>query len=176
MPKTTRQANRTVARKPAAKEAAPKVAAAPVKAPSVPAKAAATPAKAAAPKAAATKPAAALSSSIHFHIHPGIPEILGYAQGRGWLANGWVVGSVPWYEVVFTTDHWKTTSHQKSTVAPDAAAHGKVVLEGVAPGTEIEFALNVGVACRAAADEKAPREQGDVWLNNAGANFRQTTH
>jgi len=157
MPKTTRQANRTVARKPA--EARPST-----PAPSV-----------TKPKKAEPKASALPTSTVHFHIHAGIPELHGYAQGRGWLANGWTVLSVPWFEIVHTSDHWKTTSHQKSTEPQAADSNGHLTLVGVAPGTEIEFALNIGIACQAPGEGGTVREQGDVWLNNGGQNFRQTT-
>ncbi|MHB8876265.1 MAG: hypothetical protein ACYC8T_21445 [Myxococcaceae bacterium] len=158
MPKTTRLANRTVARKPAdARPSTP--------APSVtkPKKESAAPAAKKAPAAARQAP----SSTVHFDVHPGLAEIRGYAESQGWLSGGGGV-KVSWLELGYTTDGWKTSHVLAFAELP---ATGRYPLPGVAPGTEIEFALHVGVASGRVDDAG----RGELWMNNGGRNYRQVT-
>ena len=170
MPKTTRLANRTVSPKPAeARPSTPapsvtkpkkaEVAAAPVKAAAAPI---AAPAKAAAPA-----PRAQAASALHFDVHPGLADIRGYAEGKGWIHNGTTQLSIAWQSLIYTTDGWKTANELKSSEVPSPVANGRFTLPGVPSGTEVEFAIHVGVA--------SPGAEGDVWLNNGGQNFRQVT-
>ena len=53
--------------------------------------------------------------------------------------------------------------------------NGYIFLPEVAPNTEVEFALRVGISARAAHDTCLERAAGEVWLNNHGTNYKQKT-
>ncbi|PZR12033.1 MAG: hypothetical protein DI536_17080 [Archangium gephyra] len=106
-------------------------------------------------------------SAVRFVVHTGMPELQREAKTRGWLDKGWKTLSVRWQEVRWTNDGWKT-SH---------AVDGR---EGTFPvaapaGTEVEFAVRLGLACHADHDQKQVQNLSEVWLNNDGRNYRQVT-
>ncbi len=115
----------------------------------------------------------AVSSTVHFVVHGAMPEIQAYAQSRGWFERGHHVLSTPWQELHWTVDAWKTVHVLKSSDVPSPVVSGHFVLPGVSAGTDIEFAIHVGVACHAPHDTAGARDVGDVWLNNGGANYQQ---
>lgn len=115
------------------------------------------------------------TSRIHFEVHAGMPELQAYAREQGWTAQGWTHLSIPWQELRFTTDGWKTTQTLKSTEVPSPIVNGFFSLPNVAKGTTVEFAIHVGVASHAPSDIAGYRERGDLWLNNGGRNFTQVT-
>ena len=114
-----------------------------------------------------------VSSTVHFAVHGAMAEIQAYAQWRGWYDRGHSVISTPWQELHWTTDSWKTMRVVKSSDVPSPVINGHFMLVGVSPGTEVEFAIHVGVACHAPHDTAGSRDVGDVWLNNGGANYQQ---
>lgn len=114
-------------------------------------------------------------STIHFLVHPAMAELQREAEARGWTGRGFTALSIAWLEVRWTTDGWATTHTVSSTDVPCPVVDGTIHLSGCAPGTEVEFALRVGLACHAPHDSSFPREVGEVWLNNASQNYRQTT-
>lgn len=114
------------------------------------------------------------TSKIHFQVHGGMRELLEYARAQGWADRGFSHLSVPWQELVYTTDDWKTQHTLKSSDVPSPVVNGFFSLN-VPKGTTVEFAVHVGVACQAPSDVSGYRERGDLWLNNGGENFRQTT-
>lgn len=116
-----------------------------------------------------------IHSRVHFVVHAAMPELQALARERGWLSKGYSHLSFPWQELVFTTDGWRTERRVKSTEVPSPLVDGYFQLNGVARGTSIEFAVHVGVDCHAAADTASYRERADVWLNNGGRNYTQTT-
>jgi hypothetical protein len=96
------------------------------------------------------------------------PEVRALAVTRGWEGPDRKVGILQ-AELTFTTDGWTTTRH-----APlQALAFGGwgFRLEGVLPGTELEFAIHaeLGLSATGAPPFDA---QLDTWLNNGGANHR----
>jgi hypothetical protein len=113
------------------------------------------------------------TSAIHFVVHPGMTELQAHAAAQGWLGRGWTELSVPWLELRYTTDGWKTTQVLTSTDVPCPIVNGFFYLPRVPRGTEVEFALHVGLSCRAPSDQAGLRADGDVWLNNDGQNYRQ---
>jgi hypothetical protein len=113
------------------------------------------------------------SSSIHFAVHPQMDELQAYAQERGWLDRGFSTLSVPWLELHWTADAWKTVNVLRSTDVPCPIVDGNFLLPNVKPETLIEFAVHVGLACHAPQDTAGVRESGELWLNNGGANYRQ---
>ena len=115
----------------------------------------------------------AVSSTVHFVVHGAMPDIQAYAQARGWFERGHHVLSTPWQELHWTVDGWKSVHVLKSSDVPSPVVSGHFMLPGVAPGTEVEFAIHVGVACHAPHDTAGARDVGDVWLNNGGANYQQ---
>ncbi|HVE82896.1 MAG TPA: hypothetical protein VND93_08620 [Myxococcales bacterium] len=107
-------------------------------------------------------------SSVHFAVHPGLAEVQQIAR-----SNGWSSVSAEADEVVFTTDGWKTSRVMRaSDTPPPMSPDGRIFLPEVQRGTEVEFALKVGVH-PAGADPQAARAV--VWLNNGGKNYRQVT-
>jgi hypothetical protein len=107
-------------------------------------------------------------STVHFDVHPGLDEVRAAAQAHGWSA---VVAETD--EVRFTTDGWKTAHAVKaSDQPPPIAPDGRIFLPDVQQGTEVEFALKVGVYPVAGG---AQSTRAEVWLNNGGANYRQVT-
>ncbi len=123
----------------------------------------------------AVRPAAPTgpASKLHFVVHPGMQELQDFARSQGWTAQGFTQLSVPWQDLVYTTDHWKTTQTLKSTDVPSPIVNGQFFLPNVPKGTDVEFAIHVGVACHAPADIAGYRERGDLWLNNGGQNYHQ---
>lgn len=107
-------------------------------------------------------------ATIEFRVHPGMVELKKEAETRGWNSKGWTELSVRWQEVRWTTDGWKTTHIADSR-------DGKFELKNCAAGTEVEFAVRLGLACHAPNDLKQVQNLSEVWLNNAGRNFRQVT-
>lgn len=129
------------------------------------------PAANAAPPPAKTAPA----SAIRFDVHPGLPEVQDYARRQGWLDKGWTQVTIPWQDLVYTTDGWKTTNTLKSSETPSLLSDGRFLIPGVPAGTEVEFAIHAGIASQAPSDTSGYRERGDLWLNNGGGNYRQIT-
>jgi hypothetical protein len=114
-------------------------------------------------------------STVHFLVHPGMVELQREAEHRGWLARGFTTLSVSWLELRWTTDGWKTTRIVSSTDVPCPVVNGTFHLSGCAAGTEVEFAVRVGLACHAPHDTAFPRDVGELWLNNEGRNYSQMT-
>jgi hypothetical protein len=114
-------------------------------------------------------------STLHFLVHADMTELRRMAETRGWSARGFSALSVPWLELHWSADGWKTTRVVSSNDVPCPVVNGTFHLTGCAPGTEVEFAIHAGVACHAPGDSSFAREVGDLWLNNGGKNFRQTT-
>jgi len=107
-------------------------------------------------------------STVHFEVNPGIEEVRAAAQAQGWGAVAAETG-----EVHFTTDGWKTTRVVKaSDQPPPLTPDGRIFLTGVQQGTEVEFALKVGIK---PVDAGAKATRAEVWLNNGGQNYRQVT-
>src|SRR4051812_34155554 len=104
-------------------------------------------------------------STVHFEVHPALPEVQAAAQSHGWSA---VAAETD--EVRFTTDGWKTTHVVKAgDQPPPLAADGRIFLPDVQQGTEVEFALKVGI------HPVAGGMRAEIWLNNGGQNYRQVT-
>lgn len=114
------------------------------------------------------------TSVLRFDANPQLAEIQQYAQDKGWIANGWTDLSVFSQDLVYTTDNWKTTQVLHSYSEPSPLVNGRWNLP-VSPGSNVEFALHVSVASHDPSDIGGYRERGDVWLNNAGQNYTQTT-
>jgi len=114
-------------------------------------------------------------STVHFLVHDGLPELKTYAEHRGWIERGYTSLVVPWLEMHWTTDGWKTLHVLKSTDVPSPMVNGYFHLPKVPPGTEVEFAIRVGLNCRCPGDNAGAREVGELWLNNHGRNYRQIT-
>lgn len=114
-----------------------------------------------------------VTSTVHFVVHAAMPEIHAYAQERGWYDRGHSVLSTPWQEMHWSVDGWKTKQVVKSSDVPCPVVNGHFMLAGIAAGTNIEFAIHVGVACHAPHDTAGARDVGDVWLNNGGVNYQQ---
>lgn len=115
------------------------------------------------------------ASTLHFLVHPGLPEIAREAERRGWLAKGFTTLSVTWIELRWTSDGWKTRHAVSSDDVPCPVMNGVFQLRDCPSGTEVEFALHVGLACHAPHDSAGARDVGEVWLNNQSRNYRQTT-
>jgi len=114
-------------------------------------------------------------SAIHFLVHPGMQELKAYAHGRSWPEHGYTQIAVPWQELHWTTDGWKTANVLSSTDVPSPVVNGYFHLPRVPAGTEVEFAIRVGLSCHCPGDVGLAREVGELWLNNGGKNFRQVT-
>ncbi len=112
-------------------------------------------------------------ASIHFPLHPAMPEIQELALQRGWLDKGFTTLTIPWIVVHWTTDGWQRVHILQSTDVPCPIVDGACFLPGVSPDTEVEFAVRVGVACRATQDASGTRETAEIWFNNGGKNYRQ---
>jgi hypothetical protein len=123
------------------------------------------------PRSAALPP----SSVVHFAVFPEMEEIQAYAQERGWLAKGYRHIQVSWLELRYTTDGWKTTQVLRSTDVPSPVVSGYFFLPSVPRGSTVEFAVHVGLTCRAPTDNAAYRERGSFWFNNGGQNYLQTS-
>lgn len=111
-------------------------------------------------------------SSVHFLVHADMPEVKAYAASRGWHDQGFQV-SVTWQELRYSTDGWRTSHAVHSTDVPCPVMNGFFFLPNVTAGTEVEFAVHAGVACRAPTDTAGSRDTGELWFNNDGANYRQ---
>ena len=114
-------------------------------------------------------------STLHFLVHSEMHELRREAQERGWNARGFTTLTVPWLELHWSADQWKTTHVVSSNDVPCPVVNGTFHLSGCAPGTEVEFAIHAGIACHAPGDTAFARDVGELWLNNAGKNFKQTT-
>lgn len=114
-------------------------------------------------------------ASIHFLVHTGMQEIQELATTNGWYERGCANLIVSWTEVYWTTDAWQKTHVTRSTDVPCPMVNGYIFLPEVAPNTEVEFALRVGISARAAHDTCLERAAGEVWLNNHGTNYKQKT-
>ena len=115
------------------------------------------------------------TGAARFNVHAGMEELKAYAREQGWLHKGFTQLTVPWQELRFTTDGWKTTQTLKSTEVPSPIVNGFFNLPNVPKGTPVEFAIHVGVASHAPGDAAGYREAGELWLNNAGRNYSQVT-
>ena len=113
------------------------------------------------------------TAMIHFLVHPMMPEISQYAQQSGWLGRGFTVLHIPWLELHYSTDGWVTSKVLKSTDVPSPVINGWYYLAHVRPGEEVEFAVHAGIDCRAPEDNAGFLEQGSLWFNNDGANYKQ---
>lgn len=115
------------------------------------------------------------SSRVHFDVHSDLPELRAYAAEKGWTRAGFTHLTIPWQELVFTADGWKTKQTVRSTEVPSPLVDGFFNLPDVPKGTHVEFAIHVGVVCHAPGDAAGYRERGELWLNNAGKNFTQVS-
>jgi hypothetical protein len=114
-------------------------------------------------------------SSIHFLVHSGMPEIQDLAHTRGWLARGFTTISIPWTEMHWTVDDWKTAHVLRSSDVPCPVMNGFFFLPDVPVGTEVTFAVHAGVACHAPHDTAGNRDTTELWFNNQGHNYKQVT-
>ncbi len=114
-------------------------------------------------------------STVHFLVHADMLELHREAEARGWLQRGFTALTVPWLELHWTSDGWKTLHVVSSNDVPCPVVNGTFHLPGCTPGTEVEFAVHVGIACHAPADTAGARDVAELWLNNGGKNYRQTT-
>ena len=114
-------------------------------------------------------------STVHFHVHGEMAELRRLAETRGWIARGFSSLSVPWLELHWSSNGWKTSHVVSSNDVPCPVVNGTFHLAGCPPGIGVEFAIHVGVACHAPGDSAFARDVGDLWLNNGGKNFVQTT-
>ena len=108
------------------------------------------------------------TASIQFRVHPEMKELQQEAEARGWFEKGWNTLSVRWQEVRWTTDGWKTTQIAEGR-------DGVFQLTNCNKGTDVEFAVRLGLACHGEKNPKQVQNLSEVWLNNAGRNFRQVT-
>ncbi len=115
------------------------------------------------------------ASTLHFLVHPGLPELQREASRRGWREKGFTSLSVTWLELRWTADGWRHLHTVSSDDVPCPVVNGTFQLRGCAPGTEVEFAVRVGLACHAPHDTAGVREVGELWLNNDGKNYTQHT-
>jgi hypothetical protein len=114
-------------------------------------------------------------SSVHFQVLPELPEIQTRVAEREWQARGFTHVTVPWTEMHWTTDNWKTSHVLRSSDVPCPVMNGYYFLPNVPAGVEVEFAIHAGIACHAPQDTAGSRDTADVWFNNDGKNYRQTT-
>ncbi len=114
-------------------------------------------------------------STVHFLVTPELPEVVAYADARGWRANGWSSLMVRWQTLHWTTDGWATSHVLSSTDVPCPVMNGLFYLPGVPAGTTVEFAVHVGLGCRDPGDTALVRDEGDLWFNDGGKNYRQVT-
>jgi hypothetical protein len=117
----------------------------------------------------------AVSSRIHFMVHPGMEEIRRVAESHRWFDRGFSQLTIPWQELVYTTDGWRSCRTLKSTDVPSPIVNGYFTLPDVPKGTLVEFAIHVGIDCHSPDDHASYRERGDVWLNNGGSNYTQVS-
>lgn len=114
-------------------------------------------------------------SSVHFLVHPEMPEVQQLAADLNWTARGFTILTVPWCEMHWTTDGWKTSHILRSTDVPCPVMNGNFFLPNVNAGTEVEFAVHAGIACHHPQDTAGTRETTDLWFNCDGLNYRQRT-
>ena len=114
-------------------------------------------------------------STLHFLVHGDMVELKRVADARGWTSRGFSTLSVKWLELHWTSDGWKTTHKLSSNDVPCPVVNGTFHLSGCPAGTEVEFAIQVGIACHAPGDTAGSRDVADLWLNNGGENFVQVT-
>jgi len=120
-------------------------------------------------------PAKGPMSTLHFLVHGEMAELKRVADAKGWTSLGFSTLSVKWLELHWTSDGWKTTHQVSSNDVPCPVVNGTFHLSGCPAGTEVEFAIHVGIACHAPGDTAGSRDVADLWLNNGGKNFVQTT-
>lgn len=122
-----------------------------------------------------SRPGAVLPrSSIHFLVHPDMSELRALADAEGWFARGWTSLEVTWVELRYTTDGWRSMRTLRSTDVPCPIVNGHFFLPDVPAGTVVEFALHVGLGCRAPHDDPGQvRAETALWFNNDGRNFQQ---
>ncbi len=114
-------------------------------------------------------------STVHFLVHGEMSELKKLAESRGWTQKGFTALTVPWLELRWSNDGWKTTHILSSNDVPCPVVNGTFHLAACPAGTEVEFAIHVGVACHKPGDAAFARDVADLWLNNGGKNFLQTT-
>ncbi|MBL8919829.1 MAG: hypothetical protein JNJ54_13255 [Myxococcaceae bacterium] len=114
------------------------------------------------------------TSRIHFDVNPTLPEVVAFAEAQGWRARGFTAVSIAWQELHWTSDGWATVNKVASTDVPCPITGGWFSLQAK-PGTPVEFAVRVGLQCRAPQDTAGARETGELWFNNAGSNYAQVT-
>ncbi|MBL8910885.1 MAG: hypothetical protein JNM17_09310 [Archangium sp.] len=114
-------------------------------------------------------------STVHFLVHPGMVELQREAQARGWNERGFTTLSVAWLELRWTADGWTTTHILSSNDVPCPVVNGTFHLQNCPAGTNVEFAIRVGLQCHAPHDTAFARDVGELWLNNDGKNFTQVT-
>ncbi len=120
-------------------------------------------------------PIKGLISTLHFLVHPEMPEVQAEAEKRGWNTQGFTNVSIDWLHLHWSADGWKTCHVVSSTDVPCPVVNGTFHLAGCAPDTEVEFAIHVGIGCHATQDTAGCRDTSDLWLNNENQNFRQAT-
>ena len=92
------------------------------------------------------------------------PEVRSAAQRLGWNRPGLKV-SVPSADLVYTTDHWKTTR-----TAPIQYLYNYrqgFLLWGVPIGTTVEYAVHAKLAM-SRDNFRSYDDRADVWINNGG--------
>lgn len=114
-------------------------------------------------------------STLHFLVHPDMSELRRAADARGWSTRGFSALSVPWLELHWTADAWKTTHVVSSNDVPCPVVNGTFHLTNCPAGSQVEFAIHVGLACHAPGDTAFARDVAELWLNNGGKNYLQTT-
>jgi hypothetical protein len=114
-------------------------------------------------------------SAVHFLVHASMREVQQLAQAKGWFARGFNTISIPWTEMHWTLDAWKSSHVLRSTDVPCPVMNGYFFLPNVAVGTEVEFAVHAGVACHASHDTAGNRDTASLWFNNHGRNYYQAT-
>jgi hypothetical protein len=114
-------------------------------------------------------------SAVHFLVHAGMAEVQALAESRGWFARGFNTLSIPWTEMHWTLDGWKTSHVLRSSDVPCPVMNGFFFLPNVPVGTPVEFAVHAGVACHASHDTAGNRDTASLWFNNRGRNYLQLT-
>lgn len=122
-----------------------------------------------------TAPVPTVTSEVHFLVHAAMAEVQRLAQERGWLERGFTALTIPWTELHVTLDNWKTVKVISSSDVPCPVVNGSYLLANITPGTEVQFAVHAGVACHAPHDTAGARDTAELWFNNDGQNYVQTT-
>lgn len=114
-------------------------------------------------------------STLHFLVHADMVEVQREAEARGWLGRGFTAITIPWLELHWSADGWKTKHLVSSNDVPCPVVNGTFHLSGCATGTQVDFAIRAGLACHAPGDTAFARDVGELWFNNDGKNYQQTT-